>query len=91
MMTGVDSLRSRTVYFPSEYAANEVAVRLRPVVPVEGPERVKPYMGRAFAVVITLPASLSPMDQFGDSHIGSLIDRMVMEYDGVASKPGGES
>lgn len=90
MMTAMDTaLRTVTVYLPSEYAATEVVGYLKGLCEVDGPHHVVPYMGRAFAVTITLPTSLSPMPQYPDEHLLSRINRVVMQFDGVASKPGG--
>lgn len=90
MMATVDTaLRTVTVYLPSEYAANEVIGYLRGTCEVQGPRHVAPYMGRAFEITIVIPEGLSPMPQYPDEHLLSRINRLVMEFDGVASKPGG--
>jgi len=90
MMTAMDTaLRTVKVYLPSEYAAREVVGYLKQICEVEGPRHVAPYMGRAFEIDIVLPESLSPMPQYPDEHLLSRINRVVMQFDGVASKPGG--
>lgn len=89
-MVGMDSHREVVAYFAHQWSANEVAGNLRPEFEVQGPKRdpSAPF-GRPFRLIIVLPATMSPMEMFPDSHLMSRIDRLVMAYDGVAMTPQG--